>query len=124
MADRDLHVLQAVHLRVDAGLLEGPQQSEARDLRHPQLRDLAILEADRAAVDRVVADDRVEQRGLAGAVRPDQPGAAAVRPVERDVDVGAHAAERLGDAADLHDVAHSVAYPPPTPGSPDAATPS
>src|SRR3546814_8133551 len=71
---RNQHVAHAIHLGIDARLLEGAQQTQASDLRHLEGRDLAALEPDRPAVDRVVADDGVEQRGLAGAVGADQPG--------------------------------------------------
>src|SRR5262245_55369153 len=66
------HVIEAAHLPEDAGLLEGPDEAEPRDLRHAQPRDLAAVEADRAAVYRMGAHDRVEQRGLAGAVGADE----------------------------------------------------
>jgi hypothetical protein len=62
---RNQHVLDAVHLAVDAGLLEGAQQPQPGDLLDPEGRDFLVFEADRAAVDGVIADDRVEQRRLA-----------------------------------------------------------
>ena len=53
----DLHVLDAVHPPVHVRLLERTDQAEAGDLRHAQSRDLASVEADRAAVDRMLAGD-------------------------------------------------------------------
>src|SRR6476646_11110384 len=75
--NRDLHVLQAAHLSVDAGGLEGAQKAEPGDFLHPQLRDFLTFEADRARVDRMISDARGEQGGLAGYVGPDECRAAA-----------------------------------------------
>ena len=44
--------------------------------------------------------EAIEQRGLAGAVRPDQAGDLAGHDVESDVIQSNHAAEAKGDAAD------------------------
>ena len=60
MRNRDLHVLQTTHLSVDSGGLECAQQAEPRDFLYPQLRDLLAFEADRAGVDGMISDDRVE----------------------------------------------------------------
>ena len=112
------HVLDAVHRAVDARLLERAQQAETRDLLHLHLRYFGPLVADRAGIDRVVADDGIEQRRLAGAVRPDQAGDGATRDRHRNVAVGDDAAERLGDALDLDDAAHGAA---PARASPPAS---
>jgi hypothetical protein len=106
---RDDHVLHAGHLAVDAGLLEGAQQAEPGDLRHTQLGNLLALEADRALIDQILPDDRGEQRGLARAVRPDQPDDGACRHRQRNGLVGLHAAEGLGDVVDFEQRAHSAA---------------
>src|SRR3546814_912327 len=95
---------------IDARLLEGAQQAEAGDLRHLEGGDLAALERDRAAVARVVADDGVEQGGLAGAVGADESGDLALRHREGDGAVGLHAAERLRHLVDRdHGGAHCAA---------------
>src|SRR5262249_53283559 len=77
--------------------------------------------ADRPRIDRVIANDRIEQRGLAGAVRSDQAGDAAACNGERDVAIGFHAAVRLADVGKLDDgaVVHSA---PPGCGSRPAPT--
>src|SRR3546814_5446466 len=88
--------------------------AEAGDLRHSERRYLTVFELDRAAVDRVVADDRVEQRGLAGAVGADEAGDLAARHRQRDGAVGEPAAERLGNVLDgNHRLAHGLASWPP-----------
>src|SRR5262245_7084109 len=109
--DRDLHVLQTAHLSVDAGRLEGAQKAEARDFLHPQLRDLLAFEADRAGVDRVISDDRIEQGRLARAVRADQPGDTTARHGQGNVAVGDDAAKRFCDIRELDDrVVHSAPF--------------
>src|SRR6185503_13788951 len=56
------------------------------------------------------AHDGIEERGLARAVRADEPGDRAALHRERYVPVGDHAAVSLGDAADLDDrVGHAFA---------------
>src|SRR3546814_13263369 len=72
--------------------------AEAGDLRHSERKYLTVFEVDRGAVDREVADDRVEQRGLAGAVGAGEAGDLAARHRQRDGAVGEHAADSLGHA--------------------------
>src|SRR5262249_18635174 len=105
------HVLEAAHLPEDAGLLEGADEAEARDVGHPQARDLLAGEADRAAVDRMGAYDRVEQRRLAGAVRADEADDLPLPHGEADLAVGDAAAIAFGDLVDLEQRAHSAAPP-------------
>ena len=112
VGDRDQHVSDAVHLRIDPRLLEGAQQAQAGDPRDPQFRDLLALEPDRAGIDGVIADDRVEQRRLARAVGADQAGDPPFGHIEGDIVVGDDAAEGLGDAFDLDHLAHSAAPRP------------
>lgn len=107
----DQHVLHARHAAIDARLLEGAQEAEARDLGHPQPRDLPALEADRARVHGVVADDGVEEGGLARAVGADEADDLARLDSKRDVAVGDHPAEGLGGALDLEQRGHSPASP-------------
>ena len=97
----DEHVLHARHPAVDARLLERPQQAQTRDLRHAQPGDVAPLESDRSAVDRMLTDDGVEERRLARTVRPDQPVDLPFGDGEVDVVVRDHSAERLADVLDL-----------------------
>ena len=108
--DRDLHVVDAVHLAVDAGLLEGPQHAEAGDVTDPQMRDFLAVELDRALVDRVIAHDRVEEGGLATTVRADDACNRAPLDLKRDIDIGLHAAIGLGNVVDLDNcVTHRAA---------------
>ena len=58
------------------------------------------LERDAAGVRLQEAGDRVEERGLAGAVGADEAGDAAFRDFQRAVVDGAHAAERTGNVLD------------------------
>src|SRR3546814_13613541 len=92
---------------IDARLLEGAQQAEAGDLRHLEGGDLAALERDRAAVDRVVADAGVEQGGLAGAVGADESGDLALRTRAGVGAGGLHPADPL-----RHLAAHNPRNPP------------
>jgi hypothetical protein len=73
------------HRHVGEGLddLEGPADARPADLIGPQAVDRPALEADRAAVGRHRAGDQVEERRLAGAVRPDQRDDLALRDRER-----------------------------------------
>ncbi len=108
---RDQHVLDAVHLAVDAGLLEGAQQAETGDLLHRKLRDFLSLEANRTLVDRMIADDRVEQRGLARAVGADQAGNAAALDLHRHLGIRLDPAKRLGNILHIdNDVTHAVVF--------------
>ena len=61
------------------------------------------LEADRAALAAVEAGDHVEERGLAGAVGPDQRGDRALLDVEGGAVHGQDAAEALDELIDLED---------------------
>ncbi len=62
-------------------------------------RERLALEHEFAAVRRIDAGQHVEQRRLAGAVRPDQAVDLALTDVERHVGERLHAAEPLADAA-------------------------
>src|SRR5262249_4332057 len=91
-----------------AGLLVGAHEAEARNLRHPSVRDLPSAEADGASVDRMRAHDRVEQRRLAGAVGADQADDAALLDIEAAPAVGDGAAEALAYDAKFEQGAHGV----------------
>src|SRR5262245_21173581 len=107
--NRDLHVLQATHLSVDASGLKRAKQTEPGDFLYPQLRDLLTFEADRARVNWMISEDRVEQGGLAGPVRTDQPGNFAPWHGQGNVTVGDDTAERFCHVRKLDDcVVHSA----------------
>jgi hypothetical protein len=97
----DHHVVEHAHAAEQRQVLERAADADLGDAmaRHRQQRP--AVEHDRAALAVVQAADAVEQRGLAGAVRPDQPDDAPGRDVER------HAVER-DDAAEAYpDLLHS-----------------
>ena len=60
-------------------LLEGAGHAAAGDAVGPHAGDLAAVEEDAAGVERLEAGDQVEQRGLAGAVGPDDADDLALR---------------------------------------------
>src|SRR5687767_4994936 len=91
--ERHQQVLQHRHAGEGARDLEAARDAAPRALPGRQARDLLAVELDRAGVVAQRARDAVDQRGLARAVRPDQPEALAAR------DSDAHAVER-GEAAE------------------------
>ena len=68
-----------------------------------QARDVPAAEADAAAVEREIAGDQVEQRRLAGAVRPDDAERLALVDVERDRVGDLEGAEALRQAFEFED---------------------
>ena len=74
MGDRNLHVVDAIHLRVDARLLESAEHAETGNITNPQFRDFLSVKLDRPSVNGVIADNRVEQRGFATSIRSDDTG--------------------------------------------------
>jgi hypothetical protein len=91
----DQHVFQHRHLAEQAAVLEGPAHAARRDLVRRHAVDALALEADLAGGRAHVAGDDVEQRRLAGAVRPDQ------RPDFARVGVEGHAGQRL-EPGEMH----------------------
>ena len=75
-----------------------PMPSRARSWTR-QAGDVGAVELDRAAVGAEDAEDAVEERRLAGAVRADQPDAFARLDVDVDLVEGDDAGELLADAA-------------------------
>ena len=106
------HVLPHGHAAEGAELLEGAADAATVDLIGPEARDGLAGEADVAAVGPVEAGDDVEERRLAGAVRPDDPHDLAGGHVEGDRLVGHQAAEALGDGADLQQRRPLIGSPP------------
>ncbi len=91
-------------------------------LLRPERGDVVVAEEDLAAVGPQHAGHQVDQRGLAGAVRPDQRIALAVRQIDLDV-VGDHErAEALVEPARRERRSAHVAAPPP-PASSRASPP-
>ncbi|MCZ7562293.1 MAG: hypothetical protein M5U30_21580 [Burkholderiaceae bacterium] len=89
----------------------GARQAEPRDARRVEPRDLAAVEADAARCRRQRARDAVEQRGLAGAVRADEPEQLARGHAEAHVVDRAQAGEVAAQTADLEQRAAHDALP-------------
>ena len=92
-ADQD--VVAHAHAAEQRDVLEGAADAQAGHAVARQVLQRAALEQDVAVGEAIEAADAVEQRGLAGAVRPDQAADLAVADIER------HAAE-CDDAAEAH----------------------
>src|SRR5579872_3773584 len=67
----DLHVLEGGKMRKDAGNLKAPHDPELCEIGGRRVRDVAAFEEDSAAGRRRETGEQVEQRRLAGTVRPD-----------------------------------------------------
>src|SRR2546426_2281628 len=85
--------------------LEGATDAEVDDPVWRQPGDLALLEANRAAVRDQGAREHVENRALAGPVRPDQAQNLALFDPEGHIVDGREAAKSLGEAPDGKQVA-------------------
>jgi hypothetical protein len=70
--DADHDVLEHRHGREQREVLEGPADTEPGDAMAGQAEDGPALEQDVAVVGRVEAAEAIEERGLAGAVGPDE----------------------------------------------------
>jgi hypothetical protein len=77
-------VVEHRHAAEQGEVLEGAADAERRDPVARHLQQRARAEQDFAAVALVEARQAVEERGLAGAVRPDQPDDVARRDIEGD----------------------------------------
>ena len=89
------------------GALPGAREPAPRPRVRRQPREIAPVELDAARV-ADEAGDRVDERRLAGAVRPDQADELALLDVDVDVVDGAHAAEADGQAGGGQDGAHDA----------------
>ena len=87
----------------EATPLEGAPEPESGPGGGRRVDEVCSTETDRAAVERLVAADEVEDRRLAGTVLPDEPDHLAGRHVERDVVDGDHAAEASGGTLERQD---------------------
>ena len=98
---RHLHVLGDRH-RAECGRdLKGAADTEPPDRARRQPGNIPVLQQDFARIRRELAVDDVEARGLAGAVRADHGEELALADLEADVVDRTHAAEGLGQRADL-----------------------
>ena len=108
-----LDVLLDRHVGEELEVLERAADAQTRDLPVRQPEDGFAEPRHFAAIRHQMPGHQVEQRGLAGAVRPDQRGDDAGAQRERDIVDRLQAAEGLGDARrlqqDLAALAHGVA---------------
>ena len=106
LADRQRHRFERGEMREQAVDLEGAHKPAPHPLLGAERGDVLAAEQDLAAVGAQHPGHQVDQRGLAGAVRPDQRVAHAAR--QRDLDVlGDHErAEALVEAARGENRAH------------------
>ena len=79
------HVLLDIEAAEHAGLLRQIADAEPRAAIHRQAGDVGAVQADRAGVRLHQADDHVERRGLAGAVRAEQSHRLAAPQLDRDI---------------------------------------
>ena len=99
---------------------ERASPSRLRSCTGSAVMSLAV-EMDAAGVRRDLAGELADQRGLAGAVRPDDGVQLAARDVEPHVVGGDHAAEALGQAVDLEQRVSHGAAPSSRPSMPPRA---
>src|SRR4051794_27946354 len=90
--------------------LEGASDAAPAAFRCRQPRHVLAVEPDRALGWRQHARDQVEQRRLAGAVRPDQPDDLTATDGDRDVTVGDQTAETLPDPTGFQQGGHWAAF--------------
>src|SRR5205823_10374369 len=94
---RDEQILEHRELSEQSNVLEGAPDPARGDSSGLERHEIRVAETDDARVRFVDAGDEVEDRGLPGAVRPDQSEDGARRDLERDVADGLQATEALGD---------------------------
>src|SRR5947208_2219885 len=116
-----LAVVEHRHPAERAHELPGARDAEPADALRTGVGDVGAREDDPSRVRVEIAGEAVEERGLAGAVRPDQPDDLARADREGDVLVGNEAAEALRDRAELEEGRH--AQPCPT-SRPEAGRPA
>src|SRR6266496_4162795 len=112
----DKHVLTDGEAREDPGELEGPADAEAEDTLRRPVGDWPPVQVHLAAVHPFVASDHVEQRRLAGAVRPDEARHRALLELDRAAVERPHAAKRLQHVLGAQQWRHRVSpvtAPPP-----------
>src|SRR6266480_4173672 len=97
----DHHVLERRQVGEQADVLERARNACGGYLVRLQAGQVAPVEQERAGVWRVKPRQHVEERGLAGAVRTDQPENFAAADGKRDLGKRLQAAEALGDAVGL-----------------------
>ncbi|KAG1242293.1 hypothetical protein G6F68_016260 [Rhizopus microsporus] len=104
----DHHVLDGRQVGEQADILEGARQARKGDFMRLLARHGFAIEGAAALFRDVQAGQHVEQRGLARAVRADQPINLALLDIETDVRQGLQAAEALAQALGLQQFAHAA----------------
>ena len=102
--------------------LEGAQHAAREQLVRLQPGHILAVEQDVPGGRRKGAGDHVEQRRLAGAVRPDQPGDRAALDLQRAAVDREHIAKTLGDLPYVYRRRHDALMPPKGVAAPRAAT--
>ena len=98
LADHD--GFQHREMREQADVLERARDALERALRRARIHDRLALEQDLAGIGGENAGDEIEERRLAGAVRPDQRVDVAGRHLELEIVERVEAAEALGQPFD------------------------
>ena len=98
---RDENVLACGERPERFDVLERTSDAEAGALPRPGMRDVVFVEGDGAAAALLQSGDGVEDRGLTGAVRADEPGDAATLDIEVDLGHGVVSAEARGEPANF-----------------------
>src|SRR5437667_7218850 len=113
------HVLEQRELLEEADLLEGASDAEPHAAVRRQADQACLFKMQGSGIGLVEARQQVEQRRLAGAVRPDQREDRFFRHADRNVLHRAHAAEALADLFGLQNhrmrarnVIHAWTMPP------------
>src|SRR5215467_3373352 len=101
MVTPDHDVVEHAHVVKQSEVLEGAADAERSPCIGRQRRDVAALVEKRAFARPVTARDAVDDRGFAGAVRPDDGEQLAALDAETDISERAHAAEPQRHAARL-----------------------
>src|SRR4029434_6770221 len=96
--ERHDKVLQYAHAGKRTRNLKAPRDAAADTLVARKCRDLLAVERDRAGVVAQRPRHAINERGLAGAVGPDQPEALALRDGQTHLGERHEATESLGDA--------------------------
>src|SRR4029453_10010825 len=105
----DQNVLDGGHVGEEPDVLERPTDAESRGLGGAEAEERLTAEGHAALVRHVEPGEDVEERGLAGSIRPDDRHDAALEGEVHAVQRG-EASEPLGDAAGLEE-RHSAPWP-------------
>src|SRR5205085_1046654 len=113
VAAADADVLAHGHRVEELDVLERARDAAPDDPVRRRAEEAPAGQAELAGVGPVEAGDNVEERRLAGAVRPDQPDDLVLARVERDTVEGDDAAEAPADVLDVEEGGHRPKYPKP-----------